>query len=96
MKSSIIGLGEAGAGLFAILKNHYDIQWFEKHSDPSYRTDIMHICIPWSDTFVSTVNQYADVQQPSMIVNHSSVPVGTTEELCKLTKVPCFHSPIRG
>jgi len=96
LRSSIIGLGEVGAALFAILKNHYDIQWFEKTSNPHYGTEIMHICLPWSETFVSTVKQYADVQQPTYIVNHSSVPVGTTEELYKLTKVPCFHSPIRG
>lgn len=96
MKSSIIGLGEVGAGLFSILKNHYEIQWFEKGSDPHFGTEIMHICIPWSETFVSTVKQYADVQQPTYIVNHSSVPVGTTEKLYSLTNVPCFHSPIRG
>jgi UDP-2-acetamido-3-amino-2,3-dideoxy-glucuronate N-acetyltransferase len=96
VKSSIIGLGEVGAGLFAILKNHYDVQWFEKGSDPNYHCEIMHICIPWSETFVSTVKQYANIQQPTYIVNHSSVPVGTTEELYNLIKVLCFHSPIRG
>lgn len=96
MKSSVIGLGEVGAALFAILKNHYEIQWFEKNSDPNYGAEIMHICIPWSDTFLETVKRYADVQQPTYIVNHSSVPVGTTEKLYSLVKVPCFHSPIRG
>lgn len=96
MKSSIIGLGEVGSALFAILKNHYEVKWFEKDSDPHYGTEIMHVCIPWSDEFLSIVKRYADIQQPTYIVNHSSVPVGTTEELYKLVKVPCFHSPVRG
>lgn len=96
MRSSIIGFGEVGAGLFAVLKNHYEVKWFEKDSDPNYCCEIMHICIPWSETFVSTVKQYADIQQPTYIVNHSTVPVGTTEQLYSLVKVPCFHSPIQG
>lgn len=90
MKSSIIGLGEVGAGLFSILKNHYDIQWFEKTSDPNYKTEIMHVCIPWSDEFHAIVESYVAVQKPEIIVVHSSVPVGT----CK--KLNAFHSPIRG
>lgn len=96
MRSSIIGLGEVGAGLFAILKNHYDIQWFEKHSDPHYGTEIMHICIPWSEEFYAIVKQYVSVQQPTYLVVHSSVPVRTCEELSKLTGITVFHSPIRG
>ena len=96
MKSSIIGLGEVGAGLFAILKNHYEIQWFEKHSDPHYGTEIMHICLPWGDEFHATVEQYVAVQQPTFLVVHSSVPVGTCEKLSKSTGVTVFHSPIRG
>jgi acetyltransferase-like isoleucine patch superfamily enzyme len=90
MKSSIIGLGEVGAGLFAILKNHYDIQWFEKNSDPNYKTEIMHVCIPWGNNFHAIVKQYVSVQQPDIVVVHSSVPVGTCE------KLGAFHSPIRG
>jgi len=90
VKSSIIGLGEVGAGLFAILKNHYDIQWFEKNSDPNYRTEIMHVCIPWSDEFIPTVRRYVSTQNPNVVVIHSSVPVGTCEQL------KAFHSPIRG
>lgn len=96
MKSSIIGLGEVGAGLFAILKNHYDVQWFEKDSSPNYSTEIMHICIPWSDTFIDTVDKYVRVQNPTYVVVHSSVPVGTCLKLVNLLSVPVFHSPIRG
>jgi UDP-2-acetamido-3-amino-2,3-dideoxy-glucuronate N-acetyltransferase len=97
VKSSIIGLGEVGAGLFAILKNHYDVQWFEKDSVKDYRTEIMHICIPWSETFVSTVKQYRSKQKPNIVVVHSSVPVGTCEQMTAERKYPLvFHSPIRG
>ena len=96
MKSSIIGLGEVGAGLFAILKNHYDIQWFEKGSDPHYGTEIMHICIPWSEMFISTVDAYVKTQNPTYVVVHSSVPVGTCQKLQALLSIPVFHSPIRG
>jgi UDP-2-acetamido-3-amino-2,3-dideoxy-glucuronate N-acetyltransferase len=96
VKSSIIGLGEVGAGLFEILKNQYEIQWFEEGSDPRYDCEIMHICIPWSDRFFQIVQGYVSVQHPNYVVVHSSVPVGTTEKLYELIKLPCFHSPIRG
>lgn len=96
MKSSIIGLGEVGAGLFAILKNHYDIQWFEKNSDPCYGTEIMHVCIPWSEKFIEIVDKYVRHQNPTYIVVHSSVPVGTCQKLQEITCVGVFHSPIRG
>ena len=96
MKTSIIGLGEVGAGLFAILKNHYDVKWFEKTSNTNGFCEIMHICIPWSEEFLATVQSYVNVQNPTYVVIHSSVPVGTTEKLYSLVKTPCFHSPIRG
>jgi UDP-2-acetamido-3-amino-2,3-dideoxy-glucuronate N-acetyltransferase len=96
MKSSVIGLGEVGGGLFAILKNHYDIQWFEKHSDPCYSSEIMHVCIPWSDNFIAIVDGYVRQQNPTFVVVHSSVPVGTCQRLQELTSVGVFHSPIRG
>jgi UDP-2-acetamido-3-amino-2,3-dideoxy-glucuronate N-acetyltransferase len=96
MKSSVIGLGEVGGALFKILKEKYDIQWFEKTSAPNYKAEIMHVCIPWSDKFIDTVVRYSDVQRPDIIVIHSSVEVGTTEKLSKLVDAKCFHSPIRG
>ena len=96
MKSSIIGLGEVGGGLFSILKNYYDVQWFEKTSNPCFSTEIMHICIPWSDEFISTVDSYVGAQNPTYVVVHSSVPVGTCKQLQDLTSLAVFHSPIRG
>jgi UDP-2-acetamido-3-amino-2,3-dideoxy-glucuronate N-acetyltransferase len=96
VKTSIIGLGEVGSGLLAVLKNHYDVKWFDKDSDPHHKCEIMHICVPYSPVFVEIVAHYASLQTPLFIVNHTSVPVGTTEDVGRATKIPCFHSPIMG
>jgi len=90
VKSSIIGLGEVGSALFAILKSKYDVRWFEKNSDPNYSCEIMHICLPWSESFMEIVSNYVTIQKPTNIIIHSSVPVGTSK------KLKAFHSPIRG
>lgn len=94
--SSVIGFGEIGKSLFKVLSGPHQVETFDKDSFPSYQCELINICFPYSETFNDDVLFYVGHQHPKYIVIHSSVPVGTTKELNKLTGIPVFHSPVRG
>ena len=79
MRTLIVGNGEVGEALGKVLAEHKP-----EFIDPgkgllssAITSDYMHICIPYSDTFVETVERYKLEHQPTHLVVHSSVPVGT-------------------
>lgn len=103
MKYGIVGHGEIGksierlyleSGIVPLIK---DIQ----RNDGLEECDVLHICIPWSENFiasvVSYVKQYQTRNQKSVVMIHSTVPVGTTTKIINASTVPNIcHVPIRG
>ena len=106
VKSLIIGNGEIGSSLKKVLdlrKNKgktitYDVKDLE--IPDIYEVEIMHICIPYTEQFVSEIVRYAKKYIPSLIIIHSTVPVGTTSIINKILKKEnlseAVHSPVRG
>jgi len=98
MTSLVIGMGEIGSALHSILQEAYPDVYSGDVKDPEWalrlpaKIDIMHICIPYSDSFVEIVKSYITNILPKYVVIHSSVPVGTTKKI----GFNCFHSPVRG
>lgn len=92
MKTLILGRGEVGTALAAVLKNYlpdtYDRTDYYDVANGPY--DIIHICFGYSDEFVDAVRDYQERYKPRYTVIHSTVPVGTSAEL------DAIHSPIRG
>lgn len=89
----IIGMGEVGRGLHAVLPEAHTLDLYSDSDTASVvdRADVLHICFPYSKDFVLWVKAYAKQFKPSLIVIHSTVKIGTTE------KIPnAVHSPIRG
>ena len=95
----IIGCGEVGKSLNKVISQYYSAVIYDKSFQlpiSNYfrreviRIDFMHICFPYSPTFVQDVKQYKEIMQPRFTVIHSTVPVGTSS-LCEAT-----HSPIIG
>lgn len=87
----VIGAGEVGTSLYAILKETYGDRAQIRDVEPvGHLVDVIHVCIPWSDSFVDTIAAYADEHQASLVVVHSTVPVGTCD------RMGWVHSPIRG
>lgn len=88
MKHLVIGLGEVGKAVQAVL----ECDGIDKDqgiaNDPGY--DMVHICFPYSDFFVETVMQYVHQYVPKYVVVHSTVPLGTCDEH------GWIHSPVRG
>lgn len=91
-KTIIVGRGEIGTALGKVLEQ-YKPQFIDPQlglSSEYLTCDIMHICIPFSDDFVEVVEEYKVQHVPKYVVVHSTVPVGTCDELGAIS------SPIRG
>lgn len=88
MKHLIIGLGQVGTGVRAVL----ECDAFDKHTGvmATGQYDVIHICYSYSDDFVQSVKDYKEQFGAKYIVIHSTVPVGTS------TRCGAVHSPIRG
>jgi UDP-N-acetyl-D-mannosaminuronate dehydrogenase len=86
MKSLIIGKGEIGKSLWKVIGGEIR----DKNPLKVEGVQIMHICIPYSNRFVSTVKEYQKLYKPKYTVIHSTVPVGTSSVL------NATHSPVRG
>lgn len=92
MKNLVIGLGEIGQAILEVIDGQ-DTQ--TKDIEPDYvepGMDIMHICFPYSDTFVNDVKNYIEQYHPAHVIIYSSVPPGTTYDISPAA----VHSPIEG
>ncbi|MDP2641149.1 MAG: hypothetical protein Q8P39_01215 [Candidatus Yanofskybacteria bacterium] len=86
----ILGYGEVGQAI-AKFYSHPKIKDL-KRDDGLGGVDILHVCIPWSDTFLPVVRKAIQDISPGLVIVHSTVPPGTTKKLGKRA----VHSPIRG
>lgn len=87
----VIGMGEVGQGLFDVLRGKYWAAGRDK--EPviiTQKIDVIHICIPYSETFHADVEKYQKLYDPKLTIIYSSVPIGTSE------KLGAVHSPIEG
>jgi hypothetical protein len=103
MKHLVIGCGEVGKALMEVLNcEGHDPQKGYDRMDAG-PVDMLHICIPYSETrpenwsdnvvwlpFKDWVREYQAWFKPTFTVIHSTVPIGTSDEL------NAHHSPIRG
>ena len=91
MKTLIVGSGEVGNALYDILWDIHDAKVMDKDNPVvGWFPEIMHICFPYSEEFVSEVKRYQELYKPKYAVIHSTVPVGTSKQ-CN-----AVHSPIVG
>jgi UDP-N-acetyl-D-mannosaminuronate dehydrogenase len=81
-----VGLGEVGIAINAIVGGQFysrhESNWDQKH------VDVAHICIPYSDSFKTTVEKWKE--EADLVIVHSTTPFGTCDDL------EVVHSPIRG
>lgn len=91
----ILGAGQVGT---AVLDNYikpvkvYDKGEWE-HLRAVGNTDFLHICIPYSDSFIDIVEDAVDVFLPEVLMIHSTVKPGTTRQITFPRKI---YSPIMG
>lgn len=85
-------MGEIGTALSKVLAQ-YKPEFIDPnvgYSSMLHSCDIMHVCFPYSDKFVEQVEEYKASHSPKYVVIHSTVPMGTCEDL------HAVHSPVRG
>lgn len=85
MKQLVIGAGEVGQAIAEVLG--CDLRDLE---GVPYPADVLHIAFPWSRAFEHHVRVYQRQYDPSLVVIHSTVPVGTSRAL------GAVHSPVTG
>jgi hypothetical protein len=96
----IIGMGEIGTSVYNLFLDErsvsvtsYDKSFtypIENYIDTEEKIRILHICIPYSDSFVKIVKEYQKKAKPKYTVIHSTVPIGTSK------KCNAIHSPVVG
>jgi UDP-N-acetyl-D-mannosaminuronate dehydrogenase len=92
MKHLIIGMGEVGMALSHVLKKEKLQVRDLFDNNVSLPIDMLHICIPYSETFVEVVKDYIEEYKPKHTIIYSSVPVGTTRQIGENVA----HSPVEG
>jgi UDP-N-acetyl-D-mannosaminuronate dehydrogenase len=92
LKHCVVGYGEVGSALHLVLG---EAVWVSKNNPGTYspktdKIDVVHICFPFvnKDDFYAEAKKYKEIAP--LVIVHSSVPVGTCDEL------EVVHSPIRG
>lgn len=92
MKSLIIGSGEVGMALNEVLKQAHDSHLVDINPPPLEGVEVLNLCFPYSPDFVKEARKYIQSYRPKFVINHSTVPIGTTRQLGDLA----VHSPVNG
>ncbi len=108
----IIGLGEIGHTLFALLidqAKNFDVYGLDldqakmkelgqNRQNFPQQIDTLHICLPCSSqqNFVRIIVGYIDDFTPKLTIIDSTVPPGTTLKVAEKCKCLVAHSPFRG
>lgn len=94
----IFGLGEVGSAIagifsakFSVLKKDLDIDELKEN-----KIEVLHVCLPYNNSFEEAVIAQAKANQPNLIIIHSTVKPGTTANLFTIIKTPIVHSPVMG
>lgn len=98
MNSVVIGMGQIGTAVKAVTGSEcsYDLRdgseignltFTDKLSD----VDVLHICIPYGETFAADVKHYM-LLRPKHVAVWSTVPIGT----CESIDPKIVHTPVEG
>jgi UDP-N-acetyl-D-mannosaminuronate dehydrogenase len=95
----VVGLGEVGKPLLAILSQRYQSVGIDVKDPPEQieRADVMHICYPFEVyDFVGETVRYIGRYKPALTIINSTVGVGTTRKIAVGASADVVHSPVRG
>lgn len=94
MNHLLLGNGQIGKAVQSLLKPDHVYIVDKKYAAPIIDGDIeiLHVCIPYSETFIEDVEKCLDKYKPGHTVVYSTVPIGTCEKIADWV----VHSPIEG
>jgi len=105
-KDVVAGLGEIGLPIMKLISRitttvGYDIN--EKLMDEKrfkrlqdWQTNLLHICIPFTENFISNVISLYEKFKPQGIVIHSTISPDTTKTIQSKLPAPVIYSATRG
>jgi UDP-N-acetyl-D-mannosaminuronate dehydrogenase len=105
-KDIVVGLGEIGRPILKLLSKSkivvgfdineklMDFRKFKKYEH--LETSFIHVCIPFSNKFISQVKSLYRKFYPKCIVIHSTISPYTTKKLQSELTIPVIYSPTRG
>ncbi len=102
----VMGLGEIGEPMYKVLQKGgvtigYDTDP-KKMNSKQYELykekpiSFVHICIPFTKKFVTTVVNIAKQKKPQALIIHSTIEPYTTKRIQKKLDIPVFYSATRG
>lgn len=96
--SLVVGLGEVGRPLREVLERAHRVEGIDvSPRDVAGSVEFLHVCYPGElPDFIGTTSDYVARYEPSIVVIHSTVMVGTTRAVQERVKCPVVHSPVRG
>jgi UDP-N-acetyl-D-mannosaminuronate dehydrogenase len=95
----VVGLGEVGRPLLALLSGHYKVIGIDitPPSEPIGKVDVLHICFPFEiKDFVGETARYIERFKPTLTIINSTVAIGTTRAVAQRTGTAVAYSPVRG
>jgi UDP-N-acetyl-D-mannosaminuronate dehydrogenase len=98
-KIVVVGLGEVGRPLLALLSGHYKVIGIDitPPSEPIGKVDVLHICFPFEiKDFVGETARYIERFKPALTIINSTVAIGTTRAVAERTGTAVAYSPVRG
>lgn len=98
MTVGIIGLGEVGTAIKKLCQKKHQVLARTRSIDElkGKTVDMLHLCYPYSDTFIKTAVKVISELKPNLVINNSSVRPGTTQQIYEKSKVNIVHAPIMG
>ncbi len=94
----ILGMGEVGRAVSELAQGKYTILTKDLDHDTIQNNDldILHVCIPFNESFIASIEAATKLAKPKLIIINSTVAPGTTRQVAAVTKTLCIHSPIMG
>lgn len=94
----ILGMGEVGRAVRELAKGKFTI--FTKDLDhdsiKNNDLDVLHVCIPFTERFIASIQVVTKLAKPKLIIINSTVAPGTTRQVAVVTNTLCAHAPIMG
>lgn len=93
MNSIVIGMGQIGSAVYQVTGSQYAYDVSNGPAMPGITpVDVMHICFPYSGSFITDVRGYMEHYDPAHVIVWSTVPIGT----CRQVDEKVVHSPVEG
>lgn len=91
----ILGYGEVGRAIEKLYPSIVKIKDLDR-DDGLQGVKYLHICLPFTDSFVKDAIDYITEYSPEYVIIHSTVLPGTTNCIEEAVQSKVIHSPIRG